>query len=84
MMLPAVDMKGTGENIKLLMRANGIKVGDLVDALCVTEVAVYRWLSGVRLPTYDNMVKLGVILDEPLDNIIVLSETSIEWERRKV
>lgn len=82
MMLPAVDMKRTGENLRSLLKAEDIKVSDLTDALCVSDVAVYRWLGGMRLPSYDNIVKLSAILGTPVDSIIAVSETCIEWSRK--
>lgn len=82
MMLPAVDMRKTGDNLKVLCKNKGVKISDLTDALCVTDVAVYRWLSGVRLPSYDNIVKLSAMLETPLDNIIAVSKTCIEWNKK--
>lgn len=82
MMLPAVDMKRTGENLKSLLKARNIQVSDLTDALCVSDVAVYRWLCGMRLPSYDNIVKLSVILGASVDSIIAVSGTGIEWNRK--
>lgn len=81
-MLPAVDMKKTGENLKTLCKDKGVQITDLKNALCVTDVAVYRWLSGARLPSYDNIVKLSAILETPIDRIIAVSETRIEWNRK--
>lgn len=82
MMLPAVDMKKTGDNLKTLCKNKGIQISDLTNALCVTDVAVYRWLSGMRLPSYDNIVKLSAMLETPLDNIIAVSKTCLEWNKK--
>ncbi len=50
----SIDTVATGRNIKALCRANGIRIADLADALCISPQAVYGWIRGEKTPSYDN------------------------------
>ena len=71
-MLPAIDMKKTGENIKALRKRAGLSVMALTDAFgFVNPTAIYKWQQGVALPTIDNLVILAYLLGVTVDEILV-------------
>lgn len=73
--MPVVNMEATGRNIESLMRARGLSVRDLQEILeFQTTYAVYKWIYGKSLPTVDNLFRLAVIFDVPVDSIIIVEE----------
>ena len=68
---PLVNVKATGENIKRIMHENGLKVNDIRDYLrLASSQSVYHWLSGISLPSLDNMYALSELFRVPIDSII--------------
>lgn len=65
-----IDVRATVETIFDLAKANGLTVRQLAEKLGVTNMAVYNWKSGGRIPSVDHLVMLTEILDVPLDDII--------------
>ena len=64
----------TGKRIKELMKDRRLKVRDIQDACGFEQPqAIYKWLSGKSLPSIENMVILSVVLDTPIDGILVRS-----------
>lgn len=39
-----------------------------------TTYAVYKWIYGKSLPTVDNLFRLAVIFEVPVDSIIIVEE----------
>ena len=71
-MFPVIDPVATGENITRLRKARGLTVRDLQDWFGFEEPqAIYKWQRGKSLPTVDNLYALGVLLDVPLEEILV-------------
>jgi transcriptional regulator with XRE-family HTH domain len=71
-MFPVIDPVATGENITRLRKARGLTVRDLQDWFGFEEPqAIYKWQKGKSLPTVDNLYALGVLLDVPLEEILV-------------
>lgn len=70
--MPVIDTVATGNNIKTLVKAKGIKITDLAEYMGFgTPQAVYKWFRGAAMPTLDNLVVLANVLDTTLDKIIV-------------
>ena len=68
---PVINMKATGENIKRIMKINGLKVNDIRDNLRLSSSqSVYHWLSGISLPSLDNMYALSELFNVSIDSII--------------
>ena len=68
---PAINMKATGENIKRLMRKKGFSVSDIRDQLGLTSSqSVYHWMSGISMPSIDNIYALSELFRVPIDLII--------------
>lgn len=73
-MLPRIDVKRTGENIKRLRLERGMTVAELQEQLQLgSPQAVYKWQSGTTLPSVDSLVILAQILNVTMDEIIVVN-----------
>ncbi len=69
---PAIDPAATGENIQKLRRERGLTVKDLQAWFHFEEPrAIYKWQKGESLPSIDNLYALSILLDVPMDSIIV-------------
>ncbi len=69
---PTINMAATGERIKALRKARGLKVAQLSEYMGFTEPqAVYKWQRGESLPTVDNLFALSRILGAPMEDILV-------------
>ena len=56
-MLPVIDKKKTGINLRLMMDERGLTVKDVQQYLKLGSVqSVYHWLNGISLPTVDNFL----------------------------
>ena len=70
-MIPVINMRETGINLRLLMDKNGISVKDVKDYLGLTSIqSVYNWLNGLNMPTIDNLYALSQMLDVSIDEIV--------------
>ena len=69
---PVIDMAATGRNIQKLRESSGLTVADL-QAYFGFEApqAIYRWQSGKTIPSTDNLLALGYLLDVPMESILV-------------
>ena len=69
---PVIDLVATGRNIQRLRELNGLTVADL-QAYFGFEApqAIYRWQSGKTIPSTDNLLALGYLLDVPMEKILV-------------
>lgn len=72
---PVIDPIATGANIVRLRQERGLSVRDLQSYFGFEEPrAIYKWQSGQSLPTVDNLYALGVLLDVPMEEILVSSK----------
>ena len=70
--VPVIDLRATGQNIKTLRKAAGISVRDLQAVLGFTNPqAIYKWQNGDSLPSVDNLVILASVLGVTVDEILV-------------
>ena len=69
---PVIDLVATGRNIQRLRELNGLTVADL-QAYFGFEApqAIYRWQSGKTIPSTDNLLALGYLLEVPMEKILV-------------
>lgn len=76
-MIPMIDMVGTGKNIAKLRKQAGLTVRDLQDIFGFgTPQAIYKWQQGVAMPTLDNMVILSAVFGVSMDDILVLQNSA--------
>ena len=69
-----IDVKATGNNIKLMIKTKGFKVSD-VQTKCGfnTPQAIFKWMRGDAVPTIDNLIILADMFDVPIDKIIIVT-----------
>ena len=70
---PVIDLRATGANILRLRKERGLTVRDL-QAYFGFEApqAIYRWQSGVSLPTVDNLYALSILLNVTMEDILIV------------
>lgn len=73
LVIPAINMAKTGQNIANLRKQAGLSVRELQDAFGFgTPQAIYKWQQGLALPTIDNLVVLAALLGVKIDDILVV------------
>ena len=69
---PTIDLEATGKNIIRLRKQKGLTVKDLQNWFGFEEPrAIYKWQTGQSLPSIDNLYALSILLDVPIDHILV-------------
>lgn len=69
---PTIDLSATGKNIARLRRERGLSVRELQAFFGFEDPqAIYRWQWGKSLPSVDNLYALSVLLDVPMNEILV-------------
>ena len=83
---PVIDPVATGENIVMLRKVRSMTVRDLQDRFGFEEPrAIYKWQHGEALSSVDNLYALSVLLEVPIEEILVGSRqvnTLIHIERQ--
>ena len=70
-MIPIIDKRQTGINLRKLMDARGYTVKDVQQYLGLGSVqSVYHWLNGLSMPSIDNLYALSELLQVPIDAIV--------------
>ncbi|MCI5995823.1 MAG: helix-turn-helix domain-containing protein [Blautia sp.] len=68
-------MRETGKRIERLRKDAGLTVKDLQECFGFsTPQAIYKWQSGMALPTVDNLVVLSKLLGVKVDDILALED----------
>lgn len=81
---PVIDLVATGSNIQRLRQERGLSVRDLQRYFGFEEPrAIYKWQKGETLPTVDNLYALGVLLEVPMDGILVPVKRHSAKEQRE-
>lgn len=74
-MIPIIDVRATGVNMRRLMDERNITVKDIARELNLGSLyAIYKWLQGRCLPSIDNLVALSYLLQVRMEDILVLEE----------
>ena len=69
----SIQQKETGSRIKSLLRESGYTVRDIQNAMGFENPqAVYKWISGKRLPSLDNFLILSRLLNTSIEDILVI------------
>ena len=70
-MIPLINKRETGINLRRIMDAKGITVKDVQQYLELGSVqSIYHWLNGNSLPTIDNLYALSELFQMPVDEMI--------------
>lgn len=71
--MPTINLALTGARIAAMREATGLSVKDLQKIFGFNSPqAIYKWQSGVSLPSVDNLVILAKVLNVRMDDIIVI------------
>ena len=69
---PVIDPVETGKNIVRLRKERGLSVRDIQSWFNFEEPrAIYKWQRGQTLPSVDNLYALSVLLNVPMDSVII-------------
>lgn len=69
---PSIDPVATGLNIQKLRNEKGLSVRDVQTWFHFEAPrAIYKWQTGQSLPSIDNLYALSVLLEVPMDKIII-------------
>ena len=80
---PVIDLVATGSNIQRLRQERGLTVRDLQRYFGFEEPrAIYKWQKGETLPSVDNLYALGILLEVPMDGILVPIKRHSEQEQQ--
>lgn len=76
----------TGKRIRKLMAECGVTVREIQEEMELeSPQAVYKWLNGKALPSTENLLILGRLLQVPLEMMLVTEEDEperrMEWEK---
>ena len=70
-MVPLINKRETGINLRRIMDIRGITPKDVQEYLGFSCVqSVYRWLDGINMPTIDNLYALSELFQVPIDAIV--------------
>lgn len=70
-MIPTIDRRATGVNIRRIMDRKNISVKDLQRYLQLGSIqSIYHWLNGICLPSLDNLYAMSIYFQMPLDSLI--------------
>ena len=73
---PVIDMVATGRNIVRLRKESGLSVADLQNYFGFeAPQAIYKWQKGQSLPSTDNLLALGHLLNVSMEAILVTRPT---------
>lgn len=79
-----VDMERTGLNIRNLLRKRGLSVKDVMKELNFeSHQSIYSWFQGETIPSVDNMLRLSLLLDVPIDSLIISKDETNRMEERR-
>ncbi len=71
---PTINLKATGNNIKICRKKSGVTVKQMQNYLMFnTPQAIYKWQRGECMPTIDNLVAISKLLHVSIDEIIVIN-----------
>ena len=77
-LIPLINKRETGINLRRIMDAKGITVKDVQQYLELGSVqSIYHWLNGNSLPTIDNLYALSELFQMPVDEMICGNRTPV-------
>lgn len=77
MKYPVINMKRTGQRLKLLGIKNNTSVRQIQEYLGLASVqSVYDWYHAKTLPSLDHLLALSYLWCTTMENILVIEERS--------
>ena len=78
MIIYRLNLPETGINIRLLCQSQGLTPLQLQKLLFLnTPQSIYHWYSGKSLPRVDNLYNLSILLNTPINDILVAEPVNI-------
>ena len=75
----------TGRRLRKLMNWHGVTVREVQEEMELeSPQAVYKWLNGRALPSLENLLILGRLLNVSMEDMLVAEQTSVGRERKKL
>ena len=69
--MPVINLKKTGNKIRLLMFQTGISAKAIQDKLGFTTTnAVYKWMNGQSLPSLNNLLVLAELFGVKMEDML--------------
>ena len=76
---PVLDMYGTGQRIKGIMKDKGFSVKDIQNYLGLNaQQSIYHWFYGKSIPSVDNLYALSALFRVPIDDMLVGNRTQFQ------
>lgn len=90
-MIPLIDKKQTGINLRRIMDECGFTVKDIQQYLELGSIqSVYHWLNGISMPTVDNLYALSYLFQVPVDDMLrgtrrtLTAEKQVQLKRMRI
>lgn len=81
---PVLNTEATGARIRELRMLNGIKVREIEEKCFLTSPRViYKWESGVCLPTVENLLVLSRMFGVSIEDILVDTNAMVPFRERE-
>lgn len=78
-MYPVIDYVKTGKKLKRVLKQAGYCVKDIQEYLHFEcPQPIYRWYKGIALPTVNHLYALSVLLDLPIEELLVVNH--VFWD----
>lgn len=75
----------TGRRLRKLMNWHGVTVREVQEEMELeSPQAIYKWLNGRALPSTENLLILGRLLNVSMEDMLVAEQTSVGKERKKL
>ena len=79
MIFPMINTVATGQNINRMRIRAGMTVRDMQEVFgFTTPQAIYKWIHGTAMHTFDNMVILARMFDVTVDDIIAVDAIDVK------
>lgn len=79
-MLPVINLKATGCNIKRLRKKSGYTIRELQGVFNFNEPqAIYKWQRGDCLPTIENLLLLSHLFKINIEGILIYDEVPFPY-----
>lgn len=73
--LPVIDKKATGNNIKRLLRLKKMSVIQLQEILKMPSgILIYKWCRGEHIPSIEYLLQLSRIFECNIEDILMIQE----------
>lgn len=83
-MIPVVDAGLTGKHLRNLILEKGLSVENIQKELNLqAPQSVYHWFYGKSLPRIEHLYALAILLETPIEGLLVIKQTDLEYEHIK-